>query len=96
MNISILTVGVKHSIDCESCESMEYSLCESLINSFEVPKSGKTTTAQLINKSLKKRHRYIYWLYHWVCKNHGSPVPSVGQGNSRSKRLLVKISDQKQ
>ena len=31
------------------------SLCESLTNSSEVPKSGKTTT-----KSLKNCHRYIY------------------------------------
>ena len=40
-------------------------LCESLINSFEAPKSGNTKTMKQINKSLKKHHRYIYsyWVY---------------------------------
>ena len=30
---------------------------------FEAPKSGKITTTKSINKSLKKRHRYIYRVY---------------------------------
>ena len=47
------------------------SFCESLINSSEVPKSGKTATTKYINKSLKKHHRYIHSLYHWVGKIHG-------------------------
>ena len=46
-----------------------YSLYKSLTNSFEITKSGKATTAQ-INKSLKKHHRYIYWVYHWLGKIH--------------------------
>ena len=63
---------------------------KSLINSFEVPKSGKTTTKQ-INKSLKKHHGYIYSLYHWLGKIHGPRPPSALKGNSRFKMLLVKI-----
>ena len=41
-----------------------YNLCESLIKSFEAPKSGKTTTTKQINKSLKKHHGNIYQVCH--------------------------------
>ena len=45
-----------------------YSLCESLINSFEVRKSEKSTTTKYMNKSLKKHHRYIYCVLGWLGK----------------------------
>ena len=51
-----------------------YSLCESPINSLEVPKSEKTSTTKEINKSLKKHHRYIYWVSQWLVKIQ-SPRP---------------------
>ena len=67
------------------------SLCEPPINSFEVPKSGKTTTAKQINKSLKKHHRYIYWVSHWLCKIQSPPAPWAPKRNSKFKTLLVQI-----
>ena len=38
------------------------------------------------NKSLKKHHRYIYWLYHLVDKIHGPrlPQPPKVTGNLKS------------
>ena len=30
-----------------------------------------------MNKSLKKHHRYNYWLYHWVGKSHGPRTPKL-------------------
>ena len=47
---------------------------ESLVNSFEVPKSEKIKTTKSVNKSLKKHYRYICWVSHWLGKIH-SPWP---------------------
>ena len=48
-------------------KSKIYSLCESLTNSFEVPKSGKTAT-KYINKSFKKSiiDIFIMYIISWV------------------------------
>ena len=69
-----------------------YSLCESLIKSFEAPKSGKTTTTKYVNKSLKKHHIYIYW----VCQDSWPLAPLVPKGNTKFEILLVKIFSLKQ
>ena len=69
-------------------KSKIYSICESLTNSFEVPKSGKTAT-KYINKSLKKSiiDIFIMYIISWV--RFAAPVPA---GNSRFKILIIKIS----
>ena len=60
-------------------------LCGSLINSFEVPKSEKKTkknkkkTNKINNRSLKKHHRYIFGVYHWLDKIHVSRPPQPPQ-----------------
>ena len=69
-HLLILSSGFSYSLT----KLQNYSLCESLINSFEVPKSEKTTTTKQINKSLKKHHGYIYWVSHWLSKIQ-SPWP---------------------
>ena len=58
-----------------------------LINSFEVQKSGKATT-KLTRKSLKKRHRYIYWVYHWLGNIHGSRPPHPAKVTADLKSYL--------
>ena len=63
-----------------------------LIYSFEVPKTEKTTT-KWINKSLKKHHRYIYWVYHCLGKIYVPQPPHPPQspkGNSRFEIFLEK------
>ena len=51
-----------------------YSLCESLIKSFEAPENEKKkATTKYINNSLKKYHRYISWVY----QDSWSPAPSA-------------------
>ena len=69
------------AFSCSLTKFQNCSLCESLINSFEVLKSEKTT-AKWINKSLKKHHIYIYWVYHWLGKIH---VPRPPQPPKPSK-----------
>ena len=54
----------------ENLENMIWDSLKKTLNSFEVPKSEKATTAKEINKLLKKHHRYIYWVSHWLGKIH--------------------------
>ena len=65
-------------------------LCESLINSFEVPKSGKTTI-KLINKSLKS---IVDIFIGWVRFTASGPFSP--HGKSRFEILLVKTFNLKQ
>ena len=44
-----------------------------------------------INKSLKKHHRYIYWLFYWLGKIQSLWLFQSPKGNSKVEALLVKI-----
>ena len=75
----------------QSYKLQNYSLCESLVNSSQVPESEKTTTTKQINKSLKKHPRDIYWVSHWLGKIRISRSLWSSKGNSKFEILLVKI-----
>ena len=75
-----------------------YSLSESLINSFEVIRSWKTVTTKLINKTLKKQHRYICWVSQWLGKIHGPwPIlPPKVTANLKSCLQKYSVENKKQ
>ena len=80
------------SLNYSLTKLQNYSLSESLIRSFEAPKSGKTTTTKQISKSLKKHHKYIYWVY----QDSRPQAPSAPKGNIKFDILLVKVFRLKQ
>ena len=48
-----------------------------------------------MNKSLKKHHRYIYWVYHWLGISRFT-APLAPKVNSKFEILLIKIFSLKQ
>ena len=82
----------------ELSKLQNYNLCESLIKSCEAPKSGKGTTGEQINKSLKKYYIYIFIgdVIGWVYQDSQPSAPSVPKGKSKIQILLVKMFSLKQ